>query len=227
MKVAVIRNEMVEWRTAARSETVHYARWHGTNFLSCLEEDSAEAVLLIGVTDGLKLACSVRRSEAHRKLPVAILSHDPNASLHDLGQYLSSFCDGPVEVNASPRRLHVDRRARETWVDKTYESCSPMEFRLLLFFLQYPRIVFCREELVKRVRLEEGPVDARIIDVLVLRLRRKIERFPESPKNLRTVPNLGYVFEYNGDSVIDVETNAPFQSWAYPPVVTFCSSQVY
>jgi DNA-binding response OmpR family regulator len=102
-----------------------------------------------------------------------------------------------------------------------------MEFRLFLFLLQYPRIVFCREELVKRARLAEGPVDARIIDVLIRRLRRKIEVIAQAPRNLRTVQRLGYLFDYEGDTFIDVETNTPIQPWAYLPVVTFCSSHVY
>jgi DNA-binding winged helix-turn-helix (wHTH) protein len=214
MKVAVISNEVVEWRALTGSEPTLSALWHRDNLLSLLEENAAEAIMFMDVPEGLELACTLRRCETYQGRPIALLSSDPTSRSDsqkprgDCGHYLMSTCSAP-ELNDKPRRLRVDRRAREIWVDNGYHSCSPMEFRLLLFFLQYPRIVFSREELVKRVRLEESLVDARIIDVLVLRLRRKIEASAESPRCLRTVPRLGYVFEYNGDSFIDVETNTP------------------
>ena len=199
MKVAVISNEVVEWRALTGSEPTLSALWHRDNLLSLLEENAAEAIMFMDVPEGLELACTLRRCETYQGRPIALLSSDPTSRSDsqkprgDCGHYLMSTCS----------------RAREICVDNGYHSCSPMEFRLLLFFLQYPRIVFSREELVKRVRLEEGLVDARFIDVLVLRLRRKIGASAESPRCLRTVPRLGYVFEYNGDSFIDVETNTP------------------
>ena len=229
MKVALIRDEIVEWRTVPEQEPPNSIRWRDRSLLACLEEDRAEALMLIGLSDGLELACAVRRSETHRNLPIAVLSQEPPDTAHPSWQgqldseYLSGPLGAPRQATSRARRVHIDRRAREVWVDGRYESCSPMEFRLLLFFLQYPQIVFSREELVRRVRLEDSPVDARIIDVFMRRLRRKVEVFAESPRNLKTVTKLGYLFEYNGDVFIDVETNSPFESFIYPPTVTFCS----
>jgi DNA-binding winged helix-turn-helix (wHTH) protein len=188
------------------------------SLLSCLQANPVQAVLFSYAHDALERACVIRQDESFKDLPIVLLAHDlfpaRRKTQEDLRQQLSSLLNGQTEGQDTSRRLHVDRRAREIWLERTYHSCSPMEFRLLLFFLQYPRIVFCREELVRRVRVGKGQVDTRIIDVLIRRLRRKIEVRAQSPRNLRTVPKLGYLFDYQGDTFMDVETKTPVPCWA-------------
>jgi DNA-binding winged helix-turn-helix (wHTH) protein len=235
MKVALIRNDVVEWRSLADDIpwSVPVESRRSETLISHLHENPVEAVLGTNTTEGLERACAIRKDESFVDLPIVVLAPDQFPALlsrkvqEDLRQQWTSLWTNSQDSVYPPRRLHVDQRAREIWMEGTYQCCSPMEFRLFLFLLQYPRIVFCREELVKRARLAEGPVDARIIDVLIRRLRRKIEVIAQAPRNLRTVQRLGYLFDYEGDTFIDVETNTPIQPWAYPPVVTFCSSHVY
>jgi class 3 adenylate cyclase len=68
------------------------------------------------------------------------------------------------------------------------------EFALLLAFLRAPGRVLSRDYLLSTVTgRQSGPFD-RSIDVLVSRVRRKIEPEPSSPRLIVTVPGVGYRF---------------------------------
>jgi DNA-binding response OmpR family regulator len=105
---------------------------------------------------------------------------------------------------------------REIRSGRVRMPCSPTEFRLLTFFLRYPDIVFSRMELLRRISSTWTSVDSRMIDVLIRRLRRKIELDPSSPAHLRTVQGLGYMFRHNSDIFLDKLTGDPFRSWPHP-----------
>lgn len=68
------------------------------------------------------------------------------------------------------------------------------EFRLLELLVANSGIVLSRQEIVDQLDLESSNHMMRSIDVLVLRLRRKIELKPSTPRFLQTRRNKGYVF---------------------------------
>jgi DNA-binding response OmpR family regulator len=68
------------------------------------------------------------------------------------------------------------------------------EFSLLCAFLSAPRQLLSRDQLLDQSRLHSLEVSDRAIDVTILRLRRKIEVDPASPKLIITQRGLGYVF---------------------------------
>lgn len=68
------------------------------------------------------------------------------------------------------------------------------EFRLLEFFVRHSNVVVSREDLSEELGLESTSYMMRSIDVLILRLRRKIEANPSKPKYLQTRRNRGYIF---------------------------------
>ena len=68
------------------------------------------------------------------------------------------------------------------------------EFLLLEAFVGAPRHVLSRDQLLERTRSDGGDVFDRTIDVLILRLRRKIEPNPKAPQFIRTERGAGYVF---------------------------------
>lgn len=68
------------------------------------------------------------------------------------------------------------------------------EFRLLELLVEHAGTVFSRQDIVDRLGLESSNHMMRSIDVLVLRLRRKIEQRPSTPRFLQTRRNKGYVF---------------------------------
>jgi len=67
------------------------------------------------------------------------------------------------------------------------------EYALLVAFLEAPQRPLTREYLLQATRIHEDIFD-RSIDVQVLRLRRKLEPDPASPKFIQTERGVGYVF---------------------------------
>jgi two-component system OmpR family response regulator len=87
--------------------------------------------------------------------------------------------------------LDVDRR-RLTDEAGAETPLTTAEFRLLVAFLERPRIVLSRDRLLDLTAgREAGPFD-RAIDNQVSRLRRKIERDPARPEIVATVRGGGY-----------------------------------
>lgn len=71
------------------------------------------------------------------------------------------------------------------------------EFDLLLAFAEHPQRVLTREQILDARGLSSMAYDApydRAIDVLVSRLRRKLEDDPRNPSVIRTIRNGGYMF---------------------------------
>ena len=68
------------------------------------------------------------------------------------------------------------------------------EYGLLLALAQNARRVLNREQLLALTHTESTEVFDRTIDVLIMRLRRKIELNPHQPTLIKTLRGLGYVF---------------------------------
>ncbi len=68
------------------------------------------------------------------------------------------------------------------------------EFRLLEYFVKNSNQIISRQNLSDELGLESSSYMMRSIDVLILRLRRKIELIPSKPKYLQTRRNRGYMF---------------------------------
>lgn len=97
---------------------------------------------------------------------------------------------GPFTLN--PARMEL-RRGEEL------VPLSSLEFQLLRVFLANPHRPMSRDHLLDRVRGREHVALDRSIDVQVLRLRRKIEDDPSSPRYIRTVWGQGYMFVPDGE----------------------------
>ncbi len=68
------------------------------------------------------------------------------------------------------------------------------EYRLLEYFLRNPNRVIPRTELLAELGNDLSQYVDRTIDVLILRLRRKIEVAPSKPVHLQTRRGQGYIF---------------------------------
>ncbi|MCZ2720482.1 response regulator [Marinomonas sp. 15G1-11] len=69
------------------------------------------------------------------------------------------------------------------------------EFSLLEVLARHPDRIFSREQLIDQSRGLETEVFDRTVDVLILRLRRKIEINPKTPQFIKTQRGLGYCFQ--------------------------------
>jgi two-component system, OmpR family, response regulator len=87
----------------------------------------------------------------------------------------------------------LDRRTRRlTNPSGTPVALTKGEYSLLAAFLDAPQRPLSREHLLQATRIHEDVFD-RSIDVQILRLRRKLEPNPSSPRLIRTERGLGYV----------------------------------
>ncbi|WP_343551334.1 response regulator transcription factor [Pantoea sp.] len=68
------------------------------------------------------------------------------------------------------------------------------EYTLLRALVAHARKVLTRDQLLELTHSESLDVFDRTIDVLIMRLRRKIEANPHQPSLIRTIRGLGYVF---------------------------------
>jgi two-component system OmpR family response regulator len=90
-------------------------------------------------------------------------------------------------------RLDVARRELRS-MDGSLVLLSGGEFELLLAFAEHAQQVLTRDRLIDLARGESHLADDRSIDVLVSRIRRKLEPDLKNPSLIRTVRNGGYIF---------------------------------
>ncbi|MFA3920394.1 response regulator [Ruegeria hyattellae] len=104
--------------------------------------------------------------------------------------------DGPEnEDHVSFGHLVVDRIQRTVSTkDGTEIALTNAEYRLLDYFLQRPNKIIPRVELLAEIGSDLTRYMDRTIDVLILRLRRKIEENPSKPIHLQTRRGQGYIF---------------------------------
>jgi two-component system OmpR family response regulator len=104
------------------------------------------------------------------------------------------------QPEAAPERLRFDHwtldLARRELVDESGVtiSLSTAEFDLLKVFLERPKRVLSRDQLLDLARGREAQAFDRAIDTLVSRLRRKLESDPKHPELIKTVWGGGYLF---------------------------------
>lgn len=94
------------------------------------------------------------------------------------------------KLDAGSRSLW-DRRGREVHLTRA-------EFDLLSVLATRPGRAQTRDQLLDTIAGRESAPFDRTIDVLIARLRRKIEADPKSPKLILTVPGFGYKFAESG-----------------------------
>ncbi len=71
-------------------------------------------------------------------------------------------------------------------------SLTQAEFSLLETLVRSPNHVFSRDQLLEKTRGLDTDIFDRTIDVIILRLRRKIESNPKNPTLIRTERGIGY-----------------------------------
>ena len=90
--------------------------------------------------------------------------------------------------------FEVDSINREISMDGQMLSLTNMEFELLELLLANPGTLFSRDDILKHVRGIEAKIFSRSIDILISRLRQKIEASPKEPTFIKTIWGKGYMF---------------------------------
>ncbi|MDR3517322.1 MAG: response regulator transcription factor [Azospirillaceae bacterium] len=84
---------------------------------------------------------------------------------------------------------------RLTAPDGREVELTKSEIGLLATFVRFPQRVLSRDQLLDSTRSDSGDGYDRSIDVLILRLRRKIEENPSEPLLIKTERGSGYLFD--------------------------------
>ena len=73
-------------------------------------------------------------------------------------------------------------------------NLSPKEYKILELFIQHPKRVWSRDQLVEKIWGLDYIGETKTVDVHIRWLREKIEEEPSSPLLIRTVRGFGYRF---------------------------------
>jgi two-component system OmpR family response regulator len=130
-----------------------------------------------------ELVARVRAVLRRTQQPLAAGAPATPARPGERGEWL---CFGPWRLNLKAREL----------VDQDGKLCplTQAEYRLLETFVRHPGRVWTRDQLLEHTRSLDTEVFDRAVDVLILRLRRKIEPNPKHPQYIVTERGQGYLF---------------------------------
>jgi DNA-binding response OmpR family regulator len=181
--------------------------------------------LHLGHEDGLEI---VRNLASKTDVPIIIISGNrleeadkvvglelgaidyitkPFAMREFLARVRSGLRYRPMRVMDKDRRTYVFsdwklklKQRRLIGLDGKEIKLTAGEFNLLVAFLKSPRQILSREQLLSASRVHDDEVFDRSIDVLILRLRRKLEVNASTPRLIKTERSAGYFLD------ADVET---------------------
>lgn len=218
-----IRNLLVDYlskhsfriRSAANSEEM-------TRHLTDEPADLVIVDMNLGHEDGLHI---VRDLSAKLDIPIIIISGDrleeadkviglevgakdyitkPFSLREFLARVRVALRERPERQDASRYKIYTfddwrvsTRHRRLSDPSGSEIKLTAAEFNLLVAFLNSPKRVLSREELLIATRVHDQEVFDRTIDVLILRLRRKLEHNASSPRYLKTERGVGYIFDSN------------------------------
>jgi len=86
--------------------------------------------------------------------------------------------------------LQIDPMRREVTRQGDLIELTGTEFELLVMLAREPGRVFSRDEILNRLRGRDADLFTRAVDILISRLRRKLEPLPV----IKTLRNAGYTF---------------------------------
>ena len=157
--------------------------------------------------------CKMIREESDT--PIIILSargeSDDKVKGIDLGadDYLSK----PFEARELVARIHsllrrtqkdlavrsdpifeVDQQRLEVSLNGNVLDLTTKEFELMDLFIKNPGVIFTRDEIIREIKGIDAHLFSRSIDILISRLRHKIEDDPKEPKLIKTIWGKGYMF---------------------------------
>jgi two-component system phosphate regulon response regulator PhoB len=192
----------------------------GQEALTRIAESPPDLVLLdwmLPTVSGLEVCRQIRRRPATRDLPVIMVTAraEDQDAVRGLNTGADDYIAKPFSIeallarvrallrraNAVPAKgklsfhdISMDLAAHRVHRNDRPVHLGPTEFRLLEFFMQHPRRVFTREELLDAVWGKDIHVEPRTVDVHIRRLRKSINGDGELDV-VRTVRAAGYALD--------------------------------
>ena len=192
----------------------------GQEALNLIQEEKPDVVLLdwmLPTLSGIEVCRQIRREPATRDTPVIMLTArtEDRDAVRALNTGADDYITKPFNIDALLARIRALLRRANAVPEKGHLSfqdiemdisthrvtraqrrvhLGPTEFRLLEFFLRYPRRVFSREELLDAVWGHDIHVELRTVDVHIRRLRKSMNGEGEADL-VRTVRAAGYALD--------------------------------
>ena len=91
-------------------------------------------------------------------------------------------------------RIRIDYNYRQVIVNETPIKLKNMEFKLLSYLMENANKVISKEELFEKI-WESRFIEDGTLSVHIRRLRKIVEKDPDSPEYIKTIWGVGYVFE--------------------------------
>jgi len=92
------------------------------------------------------------------------------------------------------KEFYIDNDAKEIIFKENPLDLTPAEYEILKYFINNPNRVISREELIKKISLLSQTSSTKSIDVIIGRIRNKIEKDKKKPKYIISVRGIGYKF---------------------------------
>ena len=182
--------------------------------LDLIAEDQPDLIILdvmMPKMNGFEVCSGIRKKY---KIPIIMLSARGESFDRVKGLDLGAddYMAKPFEPRELVARIHsllrrvtdeehyrqdifeVNTISREISMDGQMLSLTNMEFELLELLLTNPGTLFSRDDILKHLRGIEAKIFSRSIDILISRLRQKIETNPKEPKFIKTIWGKGYMF---------------------------------
>ncbi len=195
----------------------------GQEALARIAEAPPDLVLLdwmLPALSGIEVCRQIRRRSASRDLPVIMVTArtEDQDAVRGLNTGADDYITKPFNMEALLARMRallrransVPTKGRLEFHDLSMDLAThrvqrngralhlgPTEFRLLEYFMQHPRRVFAREEMLDAVWGRDIRVEARTVDVHIRRLRKSINGEGELDV-VRTVRAAGYALDTEG-----------------------------
>lgn len=189
----------------------------GFDYLSTYTYDLVILDLMLPKMDGFTLITKIRHLDS--KIPILILSAKRNVADRIKGlqlggdDYLTkpfSFGELLARVQALLRRsttnsmpsqnsiqlgdISMDLIARKVSREGEIIELQKKEFLLLEYFMRHPGCVLTKTQILEGVWDSQFDPQTNVVDVLVFRLRNKIDKNFEK-KTISTLRGVGYIFE--------------------------------
>lgn len=118
-----------------------------------------------------------------------VYQNKDNLQLTQQSQESESLVVGHLKIDLS--KFEVNNGSQKL-------NLSPIEYKLLLFFVSKPNTVLSRTQIASAVWGNTTGATLRIIDTHISNLRKKIEIEPKNPQMLTTIRGFGYLFKDHG-----------------------------
>ena len=90
----------------------------------------------------------------------------------------------------------LDQDLIKVWKENQEMECSVTEYRILKYFLENKNRVLTQNQILEAVWDLDGKfVNPNTLQVNIGRLRKKIEKDPSSPRYIKTIRGIGYIWE--------------------------------